>query len=170
MQGEPQRLDRAHARLKSRPDHDPADNALCAEKQSHARKDRKPPPLHGAARGKPEEAGDVDEPDEAAKLAVRPLPPVDGFERFEAHPLVQEIVLRALAVKVERRLPVRSPNGGNAPARKFHSVIESPDSVSRVAPPTSTIAKTRRMRKSSQRRTPRRSWCAAPAAAGSDES
>src|SRR5215831_17806560 len=31
-------------------------------------------------------------------------------------------------------------SGGSAPVTGFHSTIESPDSVSRVAPPTSTIA------------------------------
>src|SRR4051812_7014003 len=34
-----------------------------------------------------------------------------------------------------------SLNGGTAPVTGFHSTIERPDSVSRVAPPTSTIAK-----------------------------
>src|SRR5215831_8415703 len=35
-----------------------------------------------------------------------------------------------------------SPSGGMAPVTGFHSTIESPDSVSRVAPPTSTMANT----------------------------
>src|SRR5215475_10049017 len=35
-----------------------------------------------------------------------------------------------------------SPSGGMTPVTGFHSTIESPDSVSRVAPPTSTMAKT----------------------------
>ena len=35
-----------------------------------------------------------------------------------------------------------SPSGGSVPSTGFHSVIERPDSVSRVAPPTKTIAKT----------------------------
>src|SRR6266849_1733730 len=35
-----------------------------------------------------------------------------------------------------------SPSGGMAPVTGFHSTIESPDSVSRVAPPTDTIANT----------------------------
>jgi hypothetical protein len=30
-------------------------------------------------------------------------------------------------------------NGGSAPVTGFHSTIESPDSVSRVAPPTKTM-------------------------------
>src|SRR6266446_8195013 len=35
-----------------------------------------------------------------------------------------------------------SPSGGTAPVTGFHSTIESPDSVSRVAPPTNTMANT----------------------------
>ena len=35
-----------------------------------------------------------------------------------------------------------SLSGGMAPISGRHSVIDSPDSVSRVAPPTTTIAKT----------------------------
>jgi hypothetical protein len=31
-------------------------------------------------------------------------------------------------------------SGGSVPLTGFHSTIESPDSVSRVAPPTSTMA------------------------------
>ena len=34
------------------------------------------------------------------------------------------------------------PSGGMTPATGFHSVMESPDSVRRVAPPTTTIRKT----------------------------
>jgi hypothetical protein len=33
--------------------------------------------------------------------------------------------------------------GGTTPVTGFHSVIESPDSVRRVAPPTSTMASTK---------------------------
>jgi hypothetical protein len=35
-----------------------------------------------------------------------------------------------------------SESGGSAPITGCHSVIDRPDSVSRVAPPTSTIAST----------------------------
>ena len=34
-----------------------------------------------------------------------------------------------------------SLSGGSVPVTGFHSTIDRPDSVSRVAPPTSTIAK-----------------------------
>ncbi len=53
-----------------------------------------------------------------------------------------------------------SLSGGIAPSSGFHSVIESPDSVKRVAPPTTTIAKTRAATKNSQN-------CTAGAAAAS---
>ena len=61
MQREPQRLDSAHARLKSRRNHDPADNSLRAEEQSDSCEDCKHPTLNDTAPGKPEKAGDVDE-------------------------------------------------------------------------------------------------------------
>ena len=43
-------------------------------------------------------------------------------------------------------------NGGSAPVIGFHSVMERPDSVSRVAPPTTTIANTSAATHHSQRR------------------
>ena len=43
-----------------------------------------------------------------------------------------------------------SVSGGIAPVIGFHSVIESPDSVSRVMPPTTTIANTKAATKRSQ--------------------
>jgi hypothetical protein len=46
-----------------------------------------------------------------------------------------------------------SLNGGMAPRIGCHSVIESPESVSRVAPPTTTIAKTSAATITSQART-----------------
>ena len=36
-----------------------------------------------------------------------------------------------------------SPSGGTTPVTGFHSVMDSPNSVTRVAPPTSTMANTR---------------------------
>ncbi|KAF0126731.1 MAG: hypothetical protein FD152_2569 [Xanthobacteraceae bacterium] len=43
-------------------------------------------------------------------------------------------------------------SGGSVPVTGFHSVIESPESVRRVAPPTTTMAKTSTATISSQRR------------------
>ena len=40
--------------------------------------------------------------------------------------------------------------GGIAPETGFHSVIDSPDSVNRVMPPTTTMAKTRNATENSQ--------------------
>ena len=45
-------------------------------------------------------------------------------------------------------------SGGIAPVIGFHSVIERPEPVSRVAPPTTTIRKTRPATIQSQRRMP----------------
>src|ERR1700730_1558634 len=47
-------------------------------------------------------------------------------------------------------------NGGAIPITGFHSTIESPDRVNRVAPPTITIAKTSPATVSSHNRIPRR--------------
>ena len=41
-------------------------------------------------------------------------------------------------------------SGGKAPVIGFHSVMDNPDSVSRVIPPTTTIANTRSATQSSQ--------------------
>ena len=46
-------------------------------------------------------------------------------------------------------------SGGSTPVTGFHSTIESPDSVSRVAPPTSTIATIIAATTMSHARTPR---------------
>src|SRR5262249_15530484 len=51
-----------------------------------------------------------------------------------------------------------SDRGGSAPVTGFHSVMESPDSVRRVAPPTSTMAKTSVATSHSHRRTTLGGW------------
>jgi hypothetical protein len=43
-----------------------------------------------------------------------------------------------------------SVNGGMAPSSGFHSVMDSPESVSRVAPPTITMQKIRKATAQSQ--------------------
>ena len=45
------------------------------------------------------------------------------------------------------------------PVTGFHCVIESPDSVSRVAPPTSTMTAISAAMVVSQQRTARAEWC-----------
>ena len=57
-----------------------------------------------------------------------------------------------------------SDSGGRMPVITFHSVIDRPDSVSRVAPPTITIKKTSAVTLHSQRRTPRSVSMPCPAA------
>src|SRR5215469_5488266 len=46
--------------------------------------------------------------------------------------------------------------GGTTPVTGFHSTIDSPDSVTRVAPPTTTMRKTRPATANSQKRMARR--------------
>ena len=50
-----------------------------------------------------------------------------------------------------------SSDGGKAPDTGFHSVMESPLSVSRVIPPTATAKNTATMESNIQRRSARRS-------------
>src|SRR4029077_16462985 len=52
-----------------------------------------------------------------------------------------------------------SVNGGSAPVTGFHSTMDKPDSVSRVAPPTTTISAIRLATRNSQRRRPRGARC-----------
>src|SRR5205085_12545388 len=52
-----------------------------------------------------------------------------------------------------------SPKGGSVPVTGFHSTIESPDSVSRVAPPTSSVATISAATRESHSRIARRRAC-----------
>ena len=82
-------------------------------------------------------------PTSAAEEPVRPFPPVDRLELAQAHAEVALRVLRDGLVLLELGLPRRLATA--AAARRStgrHSVIDRPDSVSRVAPPTSTRANT----------------------------
>src|SRR5882672_7922982 len=56
-----------------------------------------------------------------------------------------------------------APSGGTTPVTGFHSTIESPDSVSRVAPPTKTMAAISAATASSQARMARAEACGAEA-------
>ena len=91
--------------------------------------------------------------DDAREQPVGPLPPEDGLEPIQRHVRVELGVLRDLLVAVELGLPVGAAQRGMTPVTGFHCVIERPDSVSRVAPPTSTMRKTRAATATSQTRT-----------------
>ena len=73
---------------------------------------------------------------------MRPFPPINRLERVEAHAAVHLAVLRDGLIFFDAACQAPSDSGGSTPITGFHSVIESPDSVSRVAPPTKTIAST----------------------------
>ena len=66
-----------------------------------------------------------------------------NLNAVEAHAAVDVLVLRYLPVLVERLLPGRRrDSGGTTPMIGCHSVMERPEPVSRVAPPTLTSANT----------------------------
>ena len=57
-------------------------------------------------------------------------------------PRLSALVLRNGLIFFEFGLPLRLAERRHAPMTGRHSVIDRPDSVSRVAPPTSTMAST----------------------------
>ena len=77
---------------------------------------------------------------------MRPLPPIDSFEVFEADPLVDQLILGDVAIFLEASCHTASFKGGTAPRIGCHSVIDKPDPVRRVAPPTTTMARRSRPR------------------------
>ena len=64
--------------------------------------------------------------------------PEDGLETFKRQVRIELGELRYLLVAREFLVPVGVGEGGIKPGTGFHCVIERPDPVSRVAPPTST--------------------------------
>ena len=149
--------------VESRLDHVPSHRTLASDKRSDTEEGQ------GGTRGEAtaeEEVGDRGEEGEAnhaAEDAVRPLPKVDRLEVLKGDVLV--LSAKAGRVSLRRRkqdqrgkthnrhsgvarylLNSRSqsaaPMGGRMPLTTFHSVIESPLSVKRVMPPTTTIANT----------------------------
>src|SRR5690606_7899292 len=88
-------------------DHIPAENSLRAAKQKKRAEPERSPAGESAARPEPEERYEKHEADRPAEKAMRPLPPVNRLEAFQAHPLVDELVLRDLTIFLEGHLPVR---------------------------------------------------------------
>ena len=71
---------------------------------------------------------------------MAPFPPEDGLELVERHAGIEFAILRDFLVGLEGLRSIAAwLSGGSVPVTGFHSTIESPDSVSRVAPPTSTM-------------------------------
>ena len=96
-------------------------------------------------------AAEEHDADHAAEQPVAPLPPEDGLEVVERHAAIHPGIAGWLVFSNSacrrRRTAAADPVTG------FHSVIESPDSVSRVAPPTNTMAKIKAATANSQMRT-----------------
>ena len=104
-----------------------------------------------AAHGKPDERQQEHHADRAAEQPVEILPPEDALELRERHALVDLPVFGRRA-GTWRRSPAtaRRFSGGSVPTIGCHSVIDSPECVSRVTPPTTTIANTSAQQTNSQ--------------------
>lgn len=98
--------DRGHAVFEPRGHHPPAHDALEADQHPDRQQPRRPARRQPPGGEETHEPQDEDEADHAAEEPVAPLPPVDELEVRECHALVHQLVLRALAVEVELRLPV----------------------------------------------------------------
>ena len=87
-----------------------------------------------------EERNGKDHAQHASEQPVRPLPPEDRLERPQRHAGVDQAVLRDRLVAAEEIVPRRRVERRDRAANGFHCVIDSPDPVRRVAPPTTTMA------------------------------
>ena len=92
-----------------------------------------------------------DHAQQPAQQPMGPLPPIDALERGQAHAAIDQLVLGNLLI-VGGTPPARPvcDRGGITPEIGFHSVIERPDPVRRVAPPTMTMHSTRKAVANSQ--------------------
>ena len=90
--------------------------------------------------------------DRAAEQAMAILPPENALELGERHRMVDVAELRRRLVLRECLVPVGAARcGGSVPTIGCHSVIDSPECVRRVTPPTTTIANTSTQQAASQR-------------------
>ena len=112
---------------------------------SSAQQQQPPVPARRNAPRAPEaeEAQRPDQADHPAQLAVAPFPPEDRLEGLERHARCSATGIPGSADRRRTRPPSRPrPIGGSAPVSGRHSVIDRPESVSRVSPPTAIIAAT----------------------------
>jgi hypothetical protein len=94
---------------------------------------------------------------QACQQAMRPFPPIDDLESVQVHAAVELPVLRDRLVFREFGLPRGLRERRQQTVIGFHSTMDSPDSVNRVAPPTISVKKIIAAAASSQSRTARRS-------------
>ena len=106
VERELERRHRRHAGLEARGDHDPADRTLePAEQAQPEQAEQQAAPEH-AADPEPREGQEEQEADDPPEQAVAPFPPVQRLEAVEADALVEDAVLRRVAVLVELHRPV----------------------------------------------------------------
>ena len=127
-------------------DHPPADRAL-----QRAESEDDPQPRAAAAARSSRATGTTGTAAGTPRRSRRPSSrcvhshQIDRLELVERHAAVEFAVLRdgLDTCRIRPAMPLRS-SGGTTPVTGFHSTIDRPESVSRVAPPTSTIAKIKR--------------------------
>ena len=79
---------------------------------------------------------------QTAPEAMGPFPPVDGLELGERHAEIALVYCGMVLYLSNSFCQASSLMGGKVPVAGRHSVIDRPDSVRRVAPPTTTRIKT----------------------------
>jgi hypothetical protein len=97
-------------------------------------------PLEAARDPEEGERNGNEEADAAGEQAMGPFPPENALELVNGHALVDLLILRDLLILLELLLPFGLVSGGMTPWIGFHSVMERPEPVMRVAPPTMTSA------------------------------
>ena len=132
----------AHALREAGRNHPPANRT-----ERRARGKNTPQPhaqarRNSAAREEYEKWQEEDRARQSCQQPVRPFPPVDRLEGVEAHATVEFAILRNGLVFARIRCAIGLRRvGGSTPVIGFHSTIDRPDSVNRVAPPTIKVRK-----------------------------
>ena len=148
----------AHARVVDQAalDHVPAERALQRAEREDARQLPRERAVDAPAHREPDEGQQEHRADGAPEQAVEVLPPEDALEAGQVHRVVDLLELGGLLVLGESSFHRASVSGGTVPTSGCHSTIDSPEWVSRVTPPTTTMANTIAAHNSSQRATARR--------------
>jgi hypothetical protein len=87
-------------------DHEPANCALQSDQRSDDEQRHDEVPGYAACDQETEQRQHVGEANDTAELPMAPFPPVDRFERVEAHARIDELILRDRPILGERHLPV----------------------------------------------------------------
>ena len=96
-----------------------------------------------SGRPEPDQRHDEGQPDQPAPQPMDPFQPEDLLEAGEAEALVHQAVLRDLLVEVVQPLPFRvAHRRQRAGESGAHSMMERPEPVRRVTPPSTIITRT----------------------------